>query len=95
MLCLVAQNYAEPIGLKEIAGHAGVSQNYAITLFKTMLGITVKEHLTELRIYYAEMLLAETGEKVLNIALDCASELSMRFPVDRTVCHRHAPLLRS
>ncbi|WP_342077919.1 helix-turn-helix domain-containing protein [Yoonia sp. SS1-5] len=71
MLRFVAQRYTDPISLADVAEAASVSKNYANTLFKKILGTTVKAHVTEIRVYRARMLLAETDAKILGIALDC------------------------
>ncbi|QMU57004.1 MAG: helix-turn-helix domain-containing protein [Boseongicola sp.] len=79
MLRFVARNYAEPIGLDDIANAANVSPNYAIQLFKKVLGTTVKAHLSSLRISHAKMLLAETDQKILTIGLDCGFRSQSAF----------------
>lgn len=70
MLRFVATNYAEPITLGDVAQTAGVSENYANSLFKKIIGTTVKSHITSVRIFRARMLLAETDDKIISIALD-------------------------
>jgi AraC-like DNA-binding protein len=71
MLRFIAMNSLNTINLTDIANSASVSKNYANTLFKRILGTTVKVHITEIRVHRAKTLLAETDEKILNVALDC------------------------
>lgn len=75
----VAANYTTDIGLTDVAKSTGVSPNYANTVFKKMLGTTVKVHLAEIRLTRARMLLLETDEPVINIALDSGFSSSSAF----------------
>lgn len=71
MLRFIGANYSEGISTKDVAKAAGVSQNYAMSLFKRMLGQSIKEHVTEMRIVHAKTLLTNTDKKILTIAMDC------------------------
>jgi len=71
MLRYIATHYADPIKLRDVAQAAQVSDNYANTLFKKIIGTTVKSHITNVRVFRARMLLAETDDKIIGIALDC------------------------
>lgn len=70
MLRFVAENYASLISIEDVAKVGGVSVAYAISLFKKMLGRTIKEHITDMRIAHARMLLTETDAKILTIAME-------------------------
>lgn len=70
MLRYVAEHYADPIRVSDVAEAGGVSSSYAITLFRNMLGRTIKEHITDMRLFQARMLLTETDSKILTIALN-------------------------
>jgi len=71
MLRFIANYYAEPIKIADVAEAGDLTPNYAISLFRKMLGRTIKEHITELRMNHARMLLAETDQKILSVALSC------------------------
>ncbi len=71
MLTFIAANFTEKISITDVANSAGVTRNYAISLFRKVLGRTIKEHITDMRMVHAKMLLAETDRKILTIALDC------------------------
>lgn len=79
MLRFISVNYTSEIGLKEVAESAGVSPNHANTVFKKMLGKTVKAHLSDIRLTRARMLLMETDETIVNIALDSGYNSSSSF----------------
>ncbi len=70
MLHFVADNFANPIKIQDVADEAGISERYAIMLFRKMLGRTVKEHINDTRMFHAKMLLSETQLKIVSIALD-------------------------
>lgn len=70
MLRFVADNYTEQISVLDVASAASISRNYAITIFRRMLGRTIKEHIMDLRLLHSRMLLSETDSKILTIALN-------------------------
>jgi len=70
MLRFVADNYTEQISVVDVAAAARISRNYAITIFRRMLGRTIKEHIMDLRLLHSRMLLSETDSKILAIALN-------------------------
>ena len=71
MLRFIAHNAFDPISVQDVADSAGISRNYAIELFRKMLGVTVKAYIIDLRIHHAKMMLADTNEKILSVAFDC------------------------
>lgn len=71
MLMFVAHHFADRISIADVAAQADISPNYAISLFRKMLGQTIKEHITDMRIFHAKMLLSESDRKILTIAMDC------------------------
>lgn len=71
MLRFIALNACNTISLDDVAKAASVSKNYANTLFKRILGTTVKAHIREIRVYRAKTLLTESDDKILSIAMDC------------------------
>jgi len=70
ILRFIATHYTEAITLGDVAKAACVSENYANTLSKKIIGTTVKAHITNVRVFRARMLLAETDDKIIRIALD-------------------------
>ena len=71
MLSFIAIHYADNITLTDVAKAGGISDNYAITLFRRLLGRTVKSYIVEFRITNAKMQLVNGGDKIINIAMDC------------------------
>ena len=70
MLRFISGNYANKITVKSVANSGDVSPNYAMSLFRKILGVTIKEHITDIRIFHAKMLLSDTNDKILSIAMD-------------------------
>ena len=71
MLRFIALHYTDKIYLADVANAGGVSQNYAIILFRRLLGSTVKNYISELRIIHAKMQLINSESKILTVAMDC------------------------
>lgn len=64
----MAQNYFREIGIADIAGHVGIAEGYLSRLFKKSSGQTVVQHLTDLRMAKAKMLLEKTGLPIVDIS---------------------------
>ncbi len=71
MLMFVAQNFSNRVTVGQVARSGDISVNYAISLFKSMLGRTIKQHITDVRLHHAKMLLSETDRRILTVAMDC------------------------
>ena len=50
-------NYAEPIGLTEVANNLGISANYLSNIFSKVAGVTFIKYLTNIRMEMAIMYL--------------------------------------
>ena len=79
----IHKNYQRTLTLKELADLAGYSPNYFHHVFRTVMGKTPQEYLTDERLRQARWLLAQ-GEKPLSeIAYECGfssqSHLCARF----------------
>lgn len=70
MLRFIANNYANAISVSDVADHVNLSPNYAMTLFRRVIGVPIKEHITRIRLSHAQMLLATTDMKILSVAMD-------------------------
>ncbi len=70
MLRFIADSYAEPITVPDVAAHAGLSPSYAMSLFRRTVGVTIKEHITRIRLSHAQMLLANSDLKIISVAMD-------------------------
>lgn len=70
MLRFMADNFAEPISVGDVASVGNLSPNYAISFFKRLMGKSIKSHVIDLRLAHAKMLLTETEQKIATVAMD-------------------------
>lgn len=68
MARFMTANAARPIGAAEVAASAGLHPNYAMTLFRQALGMTIGDYLLRQRLQRAQALLAGTREDVASVA---------------------------
>ncbi len=71
MLLFIGHHFRSQISVKDVAQAGGISIDYAILLFKSTLGQTIKQHITDVRVEHAKMLLSETDRRILTVAMDC------------------------
>jgi len=70
MLRYIAENFFRPVTVVDVVGAVNLSQGHAMKLFRQVIGLSIKEQLTRTRLSHALMLLSDTDEKILTIALD-------------------------
>ena len=79
MACFIAQHYTEPLTAEQISKAAGLHPNYAMSLFKKTLGISLIDCVTQHRVSHAQRLLATTDEKIIEVALSSGFASLSRF----------------
>ncbi len=79
MATFIAANYEDPIRIEDIANHVGLHPNYAMNLFKRLVGMPVSHYLTRHRLSHAQALLADTDRKILDVAMECGFGSLSRF----------------
>jgi AraC family transcriptional regulator, transcriptional activator for feuABC-ybbA operon len=62
------QHYNEPLSIRQLAQMANISPKYFVDLFKKTYGQSAMDYLTDLRINRAKRYLAESGERLRDIA---------------------------
>ncbi len=67
----VYQHFSEPISLSCVAKHLNLSEPYTSRLFKFNIGRTFKELVIDLRMMYAQRLLADTDLMISQICYNC------------------------
>lgn len=65
----MAERFAEPLAVAEIARAAGLHPNYAMPLFRRHCGVTIRDYLLQHRLTRAQQLLATTDDKIIDVAL--------------------------
>lgn len=75
----IAQHYTEPLTAEQISKSVGLHPNYAMTLFKQVMGVTMVDFLTQHRVSHAQRLLATTDDKIIEVAYSAGFGSSSRF----------------
>ena len=70
MMHFIADNFVGPLTVSDVARHVGLSPSYAMALFKRTVGVSIKVHVNRIRLSHAQMLLASTDDKIINVAMD-------------------------
>lgn len=68
MLDYIANNHNKDIKVEDIASHVKLHPKYAMSLFKNMLSVSIKQYLIIMRINHAKVLLGNTRHPIKNIA---------------------------
>jgi AraC-like DNA-binding protein len=71
MLRYISDNYTSHISVPDIAAQAQLSPSYAMTLFRQVVGVPIKEYIVRIRLSHARMLLTSSDMKIVSIAMDC------------------------
>jgi len=79
MTGFIAQHYAEPITVADIAAHAKLHPNYAMTLFRQTCGLSLMNYVVRHRISHAQRLLATSDMPILDVAMDAGFGSLSRF----------------
>ena len=107
MLRYIADNSFRAITVGDVVDSVNLSHGHAMKLFRQVMGTTIKQQLTRTRLSHARMLLLETDQKVVNVALDSGFRSLSSFyeafvqtdgvspaKYRRTVRHAAVPALR-
>jgi AraC-like DNA-binding protein len=68
MLDYIANNHNKNIKVEDIAAYVKLHPKYAMSLFKNMLSVSIKQYLILMRINHAKVLLSNTRNPIKNIA---------------------------
>lgn len=79
MAVFIAQNYMNPIQLKDVAQNTGIHPDYAGMLFKKAFGRSIYQQILYERIEHAKRQLFETDNSITEIAFDCGFSSINRF----------------
>ena len=75
----VAERYRGPLRVSDVARAVGLHPNYASTLFRRVLGVSILAYITQHRVSHAQRLLATTDMSVLAVALASGFGSESRF----------------
>jgi len=71
MARFIGENALEDISTDDVGKAVGLHPNYAMTLFKRVLGLSIKQSITRQRLDAARSMLIATDRNVTSIAFDC------------------------
>ena len=79
MARFVADSYHRPITAADVAASAHLHPNYAMTLFRQVLGLTIRGYITQRRLAEAQRLLLTTDATTSRIAVETGFGSASRF----------------
>lgn len=79
MARFIAEHAIEPITVADIAGSVGLHPNYAMTLFRKTLGMTINEYVTRQRLMLAHGRLLASDRDIAEIAFEAGFGSLSRF----------------
>ncbi|WNJ97521.1 transcriptional regulator MelR [Vibrio ruber] len=69
ILDYIANHHNQDIKVEDIAAHVKLHPKYAMSLFKNMLSVSIRQYLIIMRINHAKVLLSNTRHPIKNIAI--------------------------
>lgn len=79
MTVTIAERFAAKLSVDEIARAADIHPNYAMTLFRRAIGMTIAEYLTRQRLSHAQSMLIDTDLPVATVAKQSGFGSQSRF----------------
>jgi AraC-like DNA-binding protein len=79
MACFVAKHYTERLTAEQICAAVRLHPNYAMSVFKKAMGITLIDCVTQHRVSHAQRLLATTDMKIIDVGLSSGFFSLSRF----------------
>ena len=76
---LIAERYAEPMHIRDLARAVGLHPHYAMQLFRKTFGMSLLEYLAQHRIAHAQRLLLTTNLPVAAVGLECGFGSASQF----------------
>jgi len=77
--CFIADHYTEPLQIDSIAHTFHLHPNYAMSLFRKYLGLSIIDYVTQYRLAHAQRLLIMTNANASEIALEAGFGSVSRF----------------
>ena len=77
--CYIADHYTEPLHIANIAHTAHLHPNYAMSLFRKHLGLSIVDYVTQYRLAHAQRLLIMSNANASEIALEAGFGSVSRF----------------
>lgn len=91
VVTLMEANLHEPLGLDELASHAGISRRQLERLFRRYLGAPPTRYYLELRLARARQLLLQTNMPITDVAIACGFVSPPHFTKCYRDCYARSP----
>lgn len=75
----IASHYQEPITVQDVADEVMLHPNYAMTVFRKQVGVTINAYITRQRLAHAQRMLVTTDASILDVGLDSGFGSPSRF----------------
>ena len=79
MVLFIAEHASEDISVEDVAAKVALHPNYAMSLFRKTLGLTINQFITRTRLDAAQALLVSTDHDVADVAFQCGFGSLSRF----------------
>ncbi|OZG70170.1 hypothetical protein BTA51_27225 [Hahella sp. CCB-MM4] len=79
MMVYISENFREDLSIDKIACYVGLHKNFAMSLFKKVMGVSLLEYITGLRVRHAEKMLINTNDNITSIAFASGFSSLTRF----------------
>lgn len=79
MVAYINQHIQEPVTTAQVSGYVGLQPNYALTLFSSIMRITIKQYVLQQRLELAQKYLMKGNQKITTIAFECGFGSISRF----------------
>jgi AraC-like DNA-binding protein len=89
--CFIADHYTEPLHIDDIAQIVHLHPNYAMTLFRKHLGLSIVDYMTQYRLAHAQRLLITSNANASAIALEAGFGSVSRFYTAFKCAYGQAP----
>ncbi|MEO8206305.1 MAG: helix-turn-helix domain-containing protein [Chthoniobacterales bacterium] len=76
---VIVREYTRPLTVAEIVRPTGLHPNYAMTLFRSICGVSILDYLIQHRLFHAARLLATTNTKIIEVAFESGFGSQSRF----------------
>ena len=79
IIIFLQNNFHEPLSVEKIAEKFYMNSEYFSRYFKSRMGISPKEYLSEIRMGYAKKLICQSEHKIIDICMECGYNSVMTF----------------
>ncbi|OZG73617.1 hypothetical protein BTA51_07280 [Hahella sp. CCB-MM4] len=79
MVAYITEHFQDDLPIEKITSNIGLNKNFAMGLFKKVMGLSLLECITSIRVHHAERLLITTDDDITSIAFASGFSSLSRF----------------